>query len=197
MRTLIIPGLNGSDVGHWQWHWQQDIPGSSIVHQVDWARPDLDCWVATIEHELERGGDAFIVAHSLGCLVAAKLAARHSAHRIKGALLVAPCDPDLTNSFHPGAISYGRLNEGRLPFPNVLVGSLNDHYMPIDKLTDIGERWRANVLNLGMAGHINIASGYGRWVKGYGLMDMLTNRSKAEKRKSASAKTYEVVVHRC
>lgn len=197
MRTLIIPGLNGSETGHWQWHWQKDNAGARIIAQDDWTRPSLDCWVANVEHALEEEGEAFLVAHSLGCLVAAKLAARNSASLIRGALLVAPCDPKITDDLHPGAISFGRLNEKHLPFPNILVGSLNDHYMPIDKLTELGEQWQANILNLGMAGHINIASGYGRWTTGYSLMDTLVNKAKAQKRKFSSIPFAEPEIQRC
>ncbi len=197
MRTLILPGLNGSDEGHWQRDWQKDHPDASIVMQDDWSRPSLDCWVANVEKALEREGEAYIVAHSLGCLVAAKLAARSSANRIKAALLVAPCDPELTEELHPGAISFGRLEDGRLPFPNVVVGSLNDHYMPIDRLTSTGEKWQANIVNLGMAGHINIASGFGRWSGGYKLLEGLASRVKAQKRKSANLSSGEPQLRRC
>ena len=197
MRTLILPGLNGSDEGHWQWYWQKDHANARVVVQDDWSRPSLDCWVANVEKALEQEGEAYLVAHSLGCLVAAKLAARNSAHRVKAALLVAPSDPEITDGLHPGSISFGRLEDGRLPFPNVVVGSLNDHYMPIDKLTSLGEKWQANIVNLGMAGHINIASGFGRWSAGYGLMDALESRVKAQKRKHVGLPFEEPRVQRC
>lgn len=197
MRTLILPGLNGSDEGHWQWYWQKDHSDAHIVVQDDWSRPSLDCWVANVEQALEREGEAYIVAHSLGCLVAAKLAARGSANRVKAALLVAPCDPLITDQLHPGAISFGKLEDGRLPFPNIVVGSLNDHYMPIDRLTSTGEKWQANILNLGMAGHINIASGFGRWTSGYSLLDGLVSKVKAQKRKFAYLSFDEPQVRPC
>jgi predicted alpha/beta hydrolase family esterase len=102
---------------------------------------------------------------------------------VKAALLVAPCDPGLTEEMHPDAITFGRLTEGKLPFPNLLVGSLNDHYMPIDRLVSLGREWNASIFNLGMAGHINISSGFGRWAGGYSLLDGLAGKAKAQKRK--------------
>lgn len=82
--TLIIPGFNGSDQGHWQRFWLQDHPDSVLVEQEDWGAPLVDRWAARLELALLQHGEAFIVAHSLGCLLAAKFADRPSARRIKG-----------------------------------------------------------------------------------------------------------------
>ncbi|MGG2476897.1 alpha/beta hydrolase, partial [Rhizobium sp. BR5] len=40
--TLIVPGLNGSDEGHWQRHWLLDDPQAQLVDQEDWHCPVLD-----------------------------------------------------------------------------------------------------------------------------------------------------------
>ncbi|MGI2033873.1 RBBP9/YdeN family alpha/beta hydrolase [Rhizobium panacihumi] len=180
MQTLILPGLNGSDEGHWQWHWQNERPDCLTVQQADWTKPAVDCWVAKVETELEAANEAYVVAHSLACLVVAKLAARPAAKRIKAALLVAPCDPQLTGALHPGMIDFGHAPVGTPRFPSLIVGSLNDLYMPLDKLTLLGQSWSLPVHNLGLAGHINIASGYGRWAGGYQLMDQLASVAKAQ-----------------
>lgn len=180
MQTLIIPGLNGSDEGHWQWHWQKERPDCLTVQQADWKTPFVDCWVAKVETELEAAGEAYIVAHSLGCLVVAKLAAHPAARRIKAALLVAPCDPKLTEDLHPGMIDFGQAPVGAPRCPSLIVGSLNDLYMPIDELTQLGQSWSLPVHNLGLAGHINIASGYGRWAGGCRLLDQLASVARAQ-----------------
>ena len=36
-RILIVPGFNGSDVGHWQHHWLQDDLNAQLVEQESWA----------------------------------------------------------------------------------------------------------------------------------------------------------------
>jgi predicted alpha/beta hydrolase family esterase len=180
--TLIVPGLNGSDRGHWQRFWLDDDPHSILVEQDDWHAPLVDRWMERLEDALLEQGEAYIVAHSLGCLLTAKLADRPSARRIKAALLVAPCDLRSTEKVHPGAIRFGSMPTQRLPFPTVTVGSLNDHYMELDRLTLYARLWKTDLRNIGLAGHINIASGFGRWAGGYALLDNLKERAKAPRR---------------
>ncbi len=36
VKTLILPGLNGSGETHWQRIWARDCPGSEIVEQENW-----------------------------------------------------------------------------------------------------------------------------------------------------------------
>ncbi len=180
--TLILPGLNGSDEGHWQRFWMQDNPGGVLVEQDDWSNPRAERWLERLEEVIFAMGEVHIVAHSLGCLLAAKLADRPAARLIKGALLVAPCDLYPTERLHPGAVQFGSMPTRSLPFPSIVVGSLNDHYMPLDRLSYYSRLWNTEVKNLGLAGHINIASGFGRWVGGYALLDRLKSRAKAERR---------------
>ena len=179
---LILPGLFGSGEGHWQRHWLQDHPDSRCVVQDDWDHPNLDSWLPRLEGALEEAGEAYLVAHSLGCLLAARLAGRNAARRVKGALLVAPCDLPATEILHPGHISFGAMPTAPQPFPSIVVGSMNDAYMTVDRLTLFGRLWKAETRNIGLAGHINIASGFGRWRNGYRLLDALKTRPGARKR---------------
>jgi predicted alpha/beta hydrolase family esterase len=71
-----------------------------------------------------------------------------------------------------------------LPFPSITVGSLNDHYMELDRLTLYARLWKTELKNIGLAGHINIASGFGRWAGGYALLDNLKERAKAPRRRA-------------
>ncbi|OWV75547.1 hypothetical protein ATY76_22505 [Rhizobium sp. R339] len=180
--VLILPGLFGSGDGHWQQHWLQDQPDSRCVTQDDWDHPRLDRWLPRLESALEEAGEAYLVAHSLGCLLAARLAGRSAARRVKGALLVAPCDLPATEILHPGQISFGEMPVASLPFPSIVVGSMNDAYMTVDRLALFGRLWNAETRNIGLAGHINIASGFGRWRNGYRLLDALKTRTGARKR---------------
>jgi predicted alpha/beta hydrolase family esterase len=177
-RVLVLPGLFGSGDGHWQRHWVLDQPDSRLVDQDDWDKPQFPNWIARLEAELEEAGEAYIVAHSLGCLLTARLAGRESARRVKGALLVAPCDLPSTETLHPGHILFGSMPTETLPFPSITVGSLNDIYMTLDRLTFFGRLWNSEIRNIGLAGHINIASGFGRWPGGYRLLEMLKARTK-------------------
>ncbi|WP_062603282.1 MULTISPECIES: RBBP9/YdeN family alpha/beta hydrolase [unclassified Rhizobium] len=171
-RTLILPGYMGSGPDHWQQHWLNDNPGSEFVEQDDWERPDLDTWLARLEDRLDVSEDVILVAHSLGCLLAARLAGRASAEKIRGALLVAPCHLDRTEQLHPDAIDFGEMPEKRLPFPSLLIGSLNDPYMPFEQCRRYASLWGSDLIDLGYAGHINVASGFGRWTNGYGFLSL-------------------------
>ncbi|MGV2104175.1 MULTISPECIES: RBBP9/YdeN family alpha/beta hydrolase [unclassified Rhizobium] len=176
--VLIVPGLFGSEEAHWQSAWLKDHPESRLVRQENWDRPRVTEWLDALEAELERAGEAYIVAHSLGSVLAARLAGRPAARRVKGALLVAPCDLDVTDKLHPGSIGFGTMPTERLPFPSILVGSLNDHYMSLERLTYFARLWGSDLRNAGLAGHINVASGYGRWPGGYRLFDILKHKTR-------------------
>ncbi|NEJ69676.1 alpha/beta fold hydrolase [Rhizobium phaseoli] len=184
--VIILPGLFGSGEGHWQQHWLRDQPGSRYVAQDDWDHPNLDNWLQRLESTLEEVGEAYLVAHSLGCLLAARLAGRSAARRVKGALLVAPCDLPVTEILHPGHIAFGGMPTAALPFPSIVVGSMNDAYMTVDRLSLFGRLWKAETRNIGLAGHINIASGFGRWRTGYRLLETLKARA-GDRRRIISA----------
>ena len=177
--TLIVPGLNGSPEGHWQQHWLRDRPDTRLVDQDNWNCPVLDEWQARLEAALDAVDEgAFIVAHSLGCVLTASLANRPSARKIKGALLVAPADLDKVEALHPCVVSFGVKPLQTLPFPSLVIGSLNDPYMDVTDLSRHVEGWGSQLVNLGAVGHINIASGFGRWEEGYAFADRL-NRAPA------------------
>ncbi len=172
-KTLIIPGLFGSGAGHWQRHWLDDQQQATLVEQDDWDHPVLARWRDALERAIVRHGVVDLVAHSLGCILVASLARRPLARQIRSALLVAPCDLDVTERLHPGAIEFGAMPEQALPFPSLIVGSLNDPYMSFDRLRHVSTRWGSRLVDLGHAGHINVASGFGRWQRGYDLLTVL------------------------
>jgi hypothetical protein len=45
--------------------------------------------------------------------------------------------------------------------------------MELEQLERHGHAWGSELTTLGFAGHINVASGFGRWDKGYELFDHL------------------------
>jgi len=176
--TLILPGLNGSPDAHWQRHWARDNPESRVVEQHDWACPLREDWLQELERQVEMiGRDVWLVGHSLGCVLAAHFAESRLAGRIRGALLVAPCDLDATEILNPCIVRFGAMPRRRLPFPSLVVGSLNDPYMPVDRLRRTAQAWGSDLVNIGEAGHINVASGFGRWSAGYDFLELLKERT--------------------
>ncbi len=177
--TLILPGLAGSPEGHWQAVWTEDHPESRFVEQKNWDRPDLMLWKAELEKALSESEGAFLVAHSLGCVLAASMADSPFRHRIRGALLVAPCDLDQTENLHPGLIRFHGMPDGALPFPSVLIGSRNDPYMSEERARAFAGLWGSRFVDMGNVGHINRASGFGRFQRGYQIFDDLVALSAA------------------
>lgn len=174
--TLILPGLNGSGDGHWQAHWARDNPGAGLLVQEDWTCPRLTAWESRLDAALSTSQGVWLVAHSLGAILAAKLAGRPSAAKVRGALLVAPCDLERVEAMHPCIVDFGAMPTGRLPFPSVIVASRNDPYMSFDASRRFASLWGSDLVDLGACGHINIASGHGRWPLGYHLLNSVKTR---------------------
>ena len=186
--VLIVPGLFGSADGHWQRFWQDERPDARIVHQVDWDHPHLDCWLETLERAIEAAGKAYIVAHSLGCLLTARLAQRPAARRVRGAFLVAPCNLGQTELLHPGRLAFGTMPTQPLPFPSLLIGSVNDPYMSPAQIDRLKDDLEVPLHTIGAAGHINVASGYGRWREGYALFETFRAEIEAHHQRDAAVR---------
>ena len=171
--VLVLPGWENSGPQHWQSLWEKRH-GYVRVEQHDWITPLRGDWVARLEEMvLSRDEPAVLVAHSLGCILAAAWSARSmNTHRVKAALLVAPGDverPDLAEQI-PG---WSPIARQRLPFPSVLVGSQDDPYCGFERAQHLAQAWGAHFVDLGARGHINAESGLGDWPEGRALLDTL------------------------
>ncbi len=193
IQTLIIPGLNGSSDAHWQRHWARERPYSSVVEQEDWTCPVLTHWQAKLDEALSNTDGAFLVAHSLGCLLAASYASRHQAGLVRGVLMVAPCSLETTLKMHPCMIDFGAEPLERLPFPSLVVGSLNDPYMSVPQLERHVKAWGSDLATIGFAGHINVMSGFGRWPEGYDFFERLVRRSGSTEQWTTAAASHGAV----
>ncbi|WP_279482000.1 alpha/beta hydrolase [Aureimonas sp. SK2] len=175
--TLIVPGLNGSPAGHWQHHWLEGDPLAELVEQEDWAEPVLADWLHALEAAImaSRPG-VILVAHSLGCALAAALADRPAASHVGGALLVAPADIASLSRTVPTAAPFAEASGARLPFASILVASRNDPYMRFEGAERCAATWGSALFDLGEAGHVNIASGFGPWPDAATLAEGLRGR---------------------
>ena len=153
--TLIIPGLYSSGPSHWQTWFEAQVPETIRVIQRDWKRADLPEWSGRVRHEITRHpGDIFLVAHSFGVFAGAQAAADYS-ERIRGALLVAPADPE----------KFGvadQIPAEPLGFPSIIIASTNDPWISIKRAAKLARAWGAEFVNLGPAGHINVEAGFRR-----------------------------------
>ena len=173
MATLIFPGLGGSGEGHWQRYWLADLPDAQLVEQVDWDRPDLDAWMANAIAGIEANPGSVLVGHSLGAVLIAHIAANRPDLEIAGALLVAPADVDDAVRL---AVQFGPMPTAPFQFRSIVVASRTDPYMDFDRARVLSSMWEAQFIDLGHAGHINVASGYGAWPEGRLLIDRLLGR---------------------
>ena len=165
--VLILPGWQSSGPLHWQSRWEQRH-GYERVEQHDWLRPLRGDWIARLEEVLlARSAPVWLVGHSLGCLLVAAWAA-HSRQtaRVAGALLVAPGDPELP-ALRPALRSWAPIQQTRLPFPALLLGSSNDPYCSLARAQQFASDWGARFVSLGECGHLNAYSGLGDWPDGH------------------------------
>lgn len=163
MRTLIVPGLGDSGPGHWQSLWEKANPGFRRVKQRQWEAPQLESWARRIKGEVESDdGPVILVAHSFGCLAAARASVRLG-RRIAGALLVAPADPEKFQLLE-------RLPATPFNFPCLLVASRNDPWLSQDKARQMAALWGAEFVDAGPVGHLNLDAGFGPWAEGERLL---------------------------
>jgi uncharacterized protein len=176
-RLVTVPGLHGSDGAHWQSWLERQFARSLRAEQDDWDAPDLAVWGAALARRLagERG-PFLLAAHSFGCLVTAHalqtglIGSRAGARGadIAGVLFVAPASPEkfrFAGAFEPQ----------RLTVPSILIGSETDPWMSLEGARALAQQLGSTFVNLGDAGHINTAAGFGPWPRAKYFVDTLVH----------------------
>lgn len=172
-KRLIVPGLGGSEQGHWQQWWLAQDPDASLVEQDDWANPDVRSWVQRLAAMVRGHPGSLLVGHSLGATLIPHLGKAYPGLNIRGALIVAPADVDGSPALREIARGFAPVPTERLPFPAIVVASTNDPYLGIGRAMKLADSWGARFFNVGEGGHINTASGYGPWPGGLQLAQLL------------------------
>jgi predicted alpha/beta hydrolase family esterase len=167
MQLLIVPGIKDSGPEHWQTLWERRHGGRRFAPS-SFAQPDAWDWVSSIEREAAAlGPDILVIAHSLGCLATAHLAATSAPFR--GVVLVAP--PDIEEpSFPDDARRFDELTTAPLRVPGVLLSSRDDPYATTSGSQRMAAAWGVPRIDLGPLGHVNAASGLGTWDDGWRLV---------------------------
>ncbi|HTI18724.1 MAG TPA: alpha/beta hydrolase [Trinickia sp.] len=167
-RLVVVPGLYGSDEAHWQSWLERQFMRPIRIDQQDWSAPDLQGWTEALAIRLSREQGPFVLAaHSFGCLVAAQAIAR-GLRGVVGALLVAPANPARFSV-------EDQLHSGPLGVTAIVVGSDDDPWFSADGAQTLARGWGASFVNLGKAGHINTASGFGPWPRAKYWVDTLAH----------------------
>jgi predicted alpha/beta hydrolase family esterase len=172
-RLVTVPGLHGSEGAHWQTWLERQFARSLRVEQADWDAPDLERWAQSLNDLLaQQRGPFVLAAHSFGCLAAAhalqQRAQRASSADVAGVLFVAPASP------RKFAFA-GAFDATRISVPSILVGSETDPWMPLAGARELAQRFGSAFVNLGDAGHINTAAGFGPWPRAKYLVDTLAH----------------------
>jgi predicted alpha/beta hydrolase family esterase len=170
---LIIPGLGNSGPEHWQTFFENSGSHFYRVEQREWDSPDCEDWVEAIDQHIRKFDPITVVliGHSLGCTTIAHWAARNKT-LIKGALLVAPSDIEQPVYTFP-ATGFAPIPLLTLPFPSIVVASEDDPWVSLERAGFFAERWGSRFQNIGKAGHINLAAGFGPWPQGLELLQQL------------------------
>lgn len=180
--VLVLPGLGGSPPGHWQSLWQARHPEYRRVEQVQWDAPRRAAWVVKLEVAARAAAPerVVLVAHSLACPLVAHWARHGSADRVAAALLVAPADVERADA--PEAIrGFAPLPQGRLPFRSWVVASRSDPHVTFERAQGFAATWGSTFLDVGEAGHLNVASGHGAWPEGQALLDEILRGTAARR----------------
>jgi predicted alpha/beta hydrolase family esterase len=168
-RIVIVPGWRNSGPAHWQSLWARQLPGAERVEQEDWLVPHREAWVGALEQQvLSDSRPVVLVAHSLGCIASVHMG-EQAASRVKGALLVAPADPERRAQLS----DFAPVPYAPLPYRSVLVASSNDPFCPIRRAGAYARAWGSELVRLQNAGHINVESGFGAWPLGLALLQSL------------------------
>ncbi len=169
---ILLPGYGNSGPDHWQSHWERRERTIRRFRPTDWDRPDLDDWIRALDRAIaETRTPPVLVAHSLSCLLVPHWAARAGVrtHRVAGAFLVAPPDPTAP-VFPASAANFAAAPMLPLPFPALVIASVDDPYGSVLHARTCATSWNAGFVEAEARGHINAASGIGAWVEGMRLL---------------------------
>ena len=170
MTPVFLAGIDNSGPAHWQRQWYERWPGGLWVEHLAWDQPEGDDWVAELRAALAvHHGPKLLIAHSLGCLLAAMWATGDYDPSVQGAFLVAVPDPH-GPGFPSQAKGFHRAPHTPLPMPSVLVASENDPYGSIEYARTLADSWQATFVNVGPRGHINADSELGAWSEGLAIL---------------------------
>jgi predicted alpha/beta hydrolase family esterase len=164
--VITLAGIWNSGPQHWQTLWERKHPEWTRAPHRDWNNPDREEWVAELDAAIAAcEGPPLLVVHSMACALLAHWVQSGSPLHVAGAFLVSPADPE-GPSFPPEAVGFCPMPMARLPFPSMVVASANDPYVSLERARAFAEAWGSRFVEIGNAGHINGASGYGEWPEG-------------------------------
>lgn len=168
-KTLIVPGLDGSPAPHWQHWWAATDPRALMVDLSNPAKPLPALWETELASMILHHPDCVLVGHSLGAVLIARILTKWPQLKVRGAMLVAPAETQGSDRIG----HFGPIPVRPLGVPALVVASRNDPWMRYSRAGYLARSWGAELVDMGFAGHINVASGFGPWLGGKWLRDEL------------------------
>lgn len=162
-RVLILHGLGGSDFPHWQAYLEKDlIEQNTAVSFLDLPNkdnPNLEDWKDVVKKEIEEFKPTIVVCHSLGNVLWFHLCEELEI-KLDKLMLVAPVrneSLDDAKTFFPYPIPKDLKAKDIM-----MTTSNNDPYISVEEAIRLESKFRIKMKILQNAGHINVASGFGR-----------------------------------
>jgi predicted alpha/beta hydrolase family esterase len=175
-RILVIHGWsNHRPAGHW--HRELVKALRTQGHVVSYPAlpnpelPELEAWLEIVAQELELlgevdGDELIVVAHSLGVLTWLNLAMqRRVPVHVDRVLLVAPADPELSESFPTFKLEVSKAAKSVADnaTTTLIVGSDADQWAPNGVAETFGVPLNVETRLIPGAGHVAMDDGYGYW----------------------------------
>lgn len=182
-KTLIVPGLDGSPAPHWQHWWAATDPRALMVELSHPERPRPVLWEVELASTILHHPGCILVGHSIGAVLIARLMTTWPHLKVRGALLVAPAETE----DHHRISDFGPIPEAPLGIPTTVAASRNDPWMSFARARQLALAWDSTLVDLGRAGHINVASGFGPWPDGKRLRDRLIAASVSDAASASDA----------
>ncbi len=177
---LIAPGHGNSGQGHWQTLLERSCAKAVRVEQKSWNVPIRRLWAAALDRTVRSiAAPTILVGHSAGVSTIVHWAARYpSPSHVVAALLVAPPDMEASLPGFPPAwvfrlAGWAPVPRQKLPWKTLVVASRDDPFCTIDRARAFASAWGAEFRDIGPAGHINSAAGYGPWPELPALLEAL------------------------
>jgi uncharacterized protein len=171
---FIVLGLGNSGPEHWQTYFEKSEEHIQRINQKEWDAPHCDDWIANIDKAVSHYdlNTVILIGHSLGCVTIAHWANQFH-KKIKGAILVAPSDIEQPVYTFP-ATGFTPIPLNIINFKTIVVASDDDPWVSLDRARFFADHWGSEFINVGKAGHINAAAGYGEWKQGLDILKRLT-----------------------
>ncbi len=161
---LIVPRLGGAGDGDWPSRWRAKLSTARLIAPGDAGATQREAWTGAIADAVGAARrPVLFVGHELGAAAVASAAFGLGGADIRGAFLVAPPDrAGLERIAGPG----WPLPRAPLPWPSLVIASRNDVNSAYDSVAALAADWGAEMIDAGLAGGLDAASGHGPWPEG-------------------------------